>query len=333
MTDFDPAAIERWALGYLNQLSAAGRRGVLMGGSIARGQQWAHSDLEAGLLVDVPDPSIPYFNVDSGRGVEVIQLVGPDLIKQLDEVEGGDLTAVSAWPIQMYKARVISDPTGLLTRFVAQFDCHLFSPYVVRMKLAHHAAEATHALDRARVLVAAGRIRGALCEVRIAMNEVVLALHWSFGELPRSQSRVDSRLRDLTTRRGLPEFYALYRDVFELDTTDEVVKRNWPAMKERVLQIAAIWRARAFFETAVDGTFSWGENGGIISVYRLYIPIVGRPDAGIFDSLDEPGWAVANVGLLRFLGLASASAKTVSRLCERIDHARTAIKAHRLPST
>lgn len=333
MTDFDPAAIERWALGYLNRLSGAGMRGVLLGGSIARGQQWAHSDLEAGLLVDVADPSMPYFNVDSGRGVEVIQLVGPDLIKQLEEVEGGDLSAVSAWPIQMYKARVISDPTGLLTRFIAQFDSHLFSPSVVRMKLVHHVTKATHALDKARALVAVDRTRGALCEVRNAMNEAVLALHWSLGELPRSHNRVDSRLRDLTTRHGLPEFYALYRDVFELDTADEVIKRDWPVVKERVLEIASAWRARAFFETAVDGTFSWGENGGIISIHRLFIPIMGRPDGGIFGSLDEPDWASANPGLLQFLGLASASAKTVSRLAERIDHALMAIKTHRLPPT
>ena len=326
MAAFDPADIERWALGYLNRLSDAGRRGVLMGGSIARGQQWAHSDLEAGLLVDGPDPSIPYFNVDFDRGVEVIQLIGPDLNKQLDEVESGDLGAVAAWPIQLYQARVISDPSGVLTRFVAQFDRHLFSPAVVRMKLAHHAAVATRALTRARVLVATERIRAAVCEARIAMNEVVLALHWSLGELPRSHDRVDSRLRDLTTRHGWPEFYALYREVFELDTTDEVVRTVWPAVKSHVLQIAAGWRASAFFETAVDGTFSWGENGGIISVYRLFIPIVGRPDTGIFDSLDEPGWAAANAGLLQFLGLATASAQTVSRLAERIEHALAQIR-------
>jgi hypothetical protein len=293
MTDFDPAAIERWALDYLHRLSDAGRRGVLLGGSIARGQQWAHSDLEAGLLVEVRDPALSYFNVDSGRGVEVIQLVGPDLITQVDEVEGGDLSAVSVWPIQLYQARVISDPTGLLTRFVAQFDRHLFSPSVVRTKLAHHATKATQALDRARALVAADRARGALCEARTAMNEAVLALHWSLGELPRSHNRVDSRLRDLTTRHGRPEFYALYREVFELNTADEVIRRDWPVVKERVLEITSAWRARAFFETAVDGSFSWGENGGIISIYRLFVPIIGRSDAGFFDSLDEPGWAAA----------------------------------------
>ena len=327
MTDFDPAAIERWALDYLHRLSDAGRRGVLLGGSIARGQQWAHSDLEAGLLVDVRDPALSYFNVDSGRGVEVIQLVGPDLSKQLAEVEGGDVSVVSTWPIQLYQARVISDPTGLLTRFVTQFDRHLFSPHVVRMKFAHHANKATQVLDRARALLAADRIRGALCEVRQAMNEAVLALHWSLGELPRSHNRVDSRLRDLTTRHGLPEFYALYREVFELDTADDVIRRDWPVVKERVLEIASAWQARAFFETAVDGTFSWGENGGIISIYRLFIPIVGRPGAGIFDALDEPGWAAANLELVRFLGLASADAITVLRLAGRIEEALAAIKA------
>lgn len=75
MTDFDPTEIERWAIGYLNRLADGGRHGVLLGGSIARGQQWAHSDLEAGLLVEAADPSIPYFNVDSGRGVEISSLL------------------------------------------------------------------------------------------------------------------------------------------------------------------------------------------------------------------------------------------------------------------
>ena len=326
MTDFDPAAIERWALGYLDRLSDNGKRGVLLGGSIARGQQWAHSDLEAGLLVEAADPSIPYFNVDSGRGVEVIQLIEPDLLKQLAAIENGDLTAVSVWPIQLYQARVISDPTGVLKQFVTRFDRHLFSPDVVRMKLAHHATRAAQRLERARALISEDRTRAALCEVRQAMNEAVLALHWSLGELPRSHNRVDSRLRDLTTRHGRPEIYALYREVFELDTADQAIRQAWPVVKERVLEIASAWRARAFFETAVDGTFSWGENGGIISVYRLFIPIIGGADGSIFNSLDDPLWAEAHPELLQFLGLRSAGAHNVSRLVERIDDALVAIK-------
>jgi hypothetical protein len=76
-THFDPAAIEQWALTYLDRLSDGGRRGVLLGGSIARGQQWEHSDLEGGLLVAAPDSSIPYFNVDSERGWKSSSLSRP----------------------------------------------------------------------------------------------------------------------------------------------------------------------------------------------------------------------------------------------------------------
>lgn len=324
MTDFDPAAIERWALGYLHRLSDGGKHGVLLGGSIARGQQWAHSDLEAGLLVEAPDPSLSYFNVDAGRGVEIIQLVGPELTKQLEEVERGELTAISKWPIQLYRARVISDPTGLLAGFVAQFDRHLFSPAVVQLKLAHHANRVAQNLEKARGHVAAGRPRAALCDLRHAMNEAVLALHWSFGELPRSHSRVDSRLRDLTTRHGRPEFYALYRDVFELDAADEVIRREWPVVKEQVLQITSAWRAREFFETAVDGTFSWGENSSILSIHRLFVPLIGGP--GVIDSLDDPGWAATNASLVRFLGLETANAEAVSRRAGQIEQALVALR-------
>jgi hypothetical protein len=48
--------------------------GVIMGGSLARGQEWRHSDLELGILVEVRDATLPYFNVMAGRGVEAIQL-------------------------------------------------------------------------------------------------------------------------------------------------------------------------------------------------------------------------------------------------------------------
>lgn len=328
MTDFDPAAIERWAVDYLKRLSDGGTHGVLLGGSIARGQQWAHSDLEAGLLVETNDDSIPYFNVDSGRGVEVIQLVAPTLRKQLDDVEQGDLSAVATWPIQMFQARIISDPTGLLTRFVTLFDAQLFSPSVTRLKLAHHLAKSTNALNKARELVIADQPRAALCEIRIAMNEAVLALHWSLGELPRSHNRVDSRLRDLTTRHGLPQFYALYRDVFELDTTEEVIANDWPVVKDTVLRIASDWQARLFFETAVDGTFSWGENGGIISIHRLFIPMIGRSGTGLLCRLDEYEWSMANRHLLRFLGMASIDAQAASRLIARVDSALSAIHRH-----
>lgn len=263
--------------------------------------------------------------------MEIIQLVAPDLTNQLDLVEGGDLSSLVLWPIQMYKARVISDPTGLLTRFVAQFDRHLFSPEAVRLKRDQHAARAVQKLEKTRALLAANRPLGALCEVRNAMNDVVLALYWVLGELPRSHNRVESRLRDLTARHGQPELHALFRDVYELASTEESIKDDWPVVRERVHELASLWRARAFFETAVDGSFSWGENDSIISVHRLFVPILGG-DAGIFDLLDSAVWVAANPALVRFLGLAAATTESVSQLADRVEAALREIKTRRLLS-
>ena len=64
LTDLEKSAIDQWATGYCQQVAATRSAGVLLGGSIARGEQWKHSDLELGLLVDEADPKIPYFNVD-----------------------------------------------------------------------------------------------------------------------------------------------------------------------------------------------------------------------------------------------------------------------------
>jgi hypothetical protein len=103
----------------------------------------------------------------------------------------------------LYRARVVHDsPSGLLSRFVAAFDRHLFAPEVARLKIQEHATSAADALGRARGLLADGKPRAACSEARLAMNDAFLVLHRRLGELPQSQNRTDSRPRHLTARRG-----------------------------------------------------------------------------------------------------------------------------------
>jgi hypothetical protein len=64
----------------------------------------------------------------------------------------------------------------------------------------------------------------ALAMIRAAMSERILTLQWELGELARSQSRADTRRRALTNRHGLTAFYALFRDVFDLDSTDTAIR-------------------------------------------------------------------------------------------------------------
>lgn len=81
--------------------------------------------------------------------------------------------------------------------------------------------------------------------------------------------------------------------------------------KRHVLELADIDGAAEFFDTAVDGTFSWGQNGEIIAAYRLYIPMYGRPGASVFTSLDDQAWADENRPLLGFLGLVQGRTRKV----------------------
>lgn len=317
--------ITRWAEDYASGLAEGlGHGGVAIGGSIARDQHWAHSDLEIGALVDQRDPAVTHFNVDQGRGVEIFQLERGRLESEIAQVEAGDPTPVAGWPIQLWRCRVTHDPSGLFGRFAVTFEKQLFSPAVVRLKIRQHAAAFENALAEARTWLADTRPRAALTMARAAMNERILLLHWRYGELPRSQNRTDSRFRTLARTHGLPADYELFRCVFGVDTADAAIAQAWPICRQQVLDLTGLWEgnnSRQFFTVAVDSNFTWGENGGIICVYRLYVPIVGGPDAGIIKMLDDPDWSAVNGPLLQFLGVENATVELVSSIIDRLERA------------
>ena len=321
-TDSWRSEIERWAYDYAERLAVGlGREGVAIGGSIARGQHWQHSDLEIGILVDQADPTVTHFSADSGRGVEIFQLESERLASELAKVEGGDLAPIGGWPLQLWRCRVTHDPSGLLSRFAAAFEQHLFSATVLDLKLRTHGQEFDRTLAESRRLLVQGRPRAAMTMARAAMNERILALHWQSGELPRSQNRTDSRFRSLSERYGLESDYQLFRDVFALDSAEAAIRHAWPVCRQQVLTLTELWEganSREFFTVAVDSDFTWGENAGIVCVYRLYIPRMGGPAHGILGLLDDSNWGRSNEALLRFLGLDTSTEETVAALITRL---------------
>lgn len=311
-----------WAEGYAGRLAAdLGRGGVVIGGSIARDQSWEHSDLEVGVLVDELDPQVPHFGTDAGRGVETFQLRRPDLKRQLERVRGGDLEPVAGWPIQLWRGRVTHDPSGLLEDFVTQFERHLFSPDVLARKLRAHRAAVEDSLARSADLLASGRPRAALSLTRLAMNELIQMSYWRHQELPRSQNRTASRFRALAEAHGLDELYALFVEVFALDEIAAAITVAWPHCREQVLALSELSggpATRQFFTVAVDSNFEWGEDDGIICVYRLYVPLMGGPDRGILSKLDDEAWCDSNRPLLQFLGLQDPSQQALESMRMRL---------------
>ena len=317
--------LHEWANQFTAQLAQRpGVLGVMIGGSLARGQEWRHSDLETGILVESKDESLPYFNVHEGRGVEIIQLIRPDLVTQLDQIAAGDLSPVADWRIQLWEGRLVHDPTGLLAQFKTQFDRHLFSDVVLGQRQAELGKLIDARLAAARQLLGEDRPVAALVELRQAMNHLILVAHWARRELPRSQNRTDSRLRSLCQRHDIMPFYDLYRDVFGLADTQAVIADVWPAVRDQVLEITRLWgdSARDFFDHAVDSQFLWGEDAGILTVYRLYVPIIGGEDRAIQSKLDDSEWQTTNHNLLQFLGLAEIRARRVSEQMAELERWR-----------
>ena len=309
------AALHEWAGAVTAQLARRpGVLGVMIGGSLARGQEWRHSDLELGVLVESKDDTLPYFNVYDGRGVEIIQLIRPDLQTQLRQIGAGDVSPIAAWRIQLWQGRLVHDPTGLLAQFKAQFDRQLFTDAVIGQRLADLSQLIDAKLAAARQWLSQARPAAALVELRQAMNNLILVAHWVCGELPRSQNRTDSRLRALCQRHDLMPFYQFYRDIFAVADTETVIATVWPTVRAQVLEITRLWgdSARDFFIHAVDSQFQWGEDAGILTVYRLYIPIIGGPDKAIHPHLDEPAWQQEHHALLTFLGLNDVPAAQVT---------------------
>jgi hypothetical protein len=311
--------LHAWADGVLQSFVARDDvRGVALGGSLARGMEWKHSDIEMAVLVEQRLADLGYFNIYDGRGVEVFQFVEAELADWLAKAEQDPLT-VANWPIQMYKCRIISDPTGLLTRFKTRFDAILFEPAVVAAKRDKELVAFDREFAVARADLDEGKPLTALAQLRFAFNELILAFYWLHGILPRSQNRTDSRLRTHCRRLNRMDFYELFVDVYDLHMPAGRARRLLAECRGEVDDIVSGFGPKApdFFRYAVDGEFRWGETKGILAVHRLYVPWALRrfkQQEGIFD---DAGWRAGHAALAEFVGLDRPDPALTGDLIER----------------
>jgi hypothetical protein len=300
--------------------------GVALGGSLARGTEWKHSDIEMAILVEQRLPEFGYFNIFDGRGVEVFQFVEAEMRDWLAKAEQDPL-AVVGWPIQMYKCRVVSDPTELLTRFKATFDALLFQPAVVQAKRDRELAAFDRELAVAQADLEGGKPLTALAQLRFAFNELILAFYWQHCILPRSQNRTGSRLRIHCRRLGRMDFYDLFIDVYDLHMSAPRARQLLAACRREVDDIVSGFGPQAadFFRDAVDGEFRWGETKGILTVHRLYIPWALRRFKQQEGAFDDPAWRTAHAALTEFVGLDRPDPALTEQLMERTHAFRIAL--------
>ena len=299
--------------------------GIAIGGSLARGMEWRHSDVEVGIVVTEHIPDVGHFNVRERRGFEVFQFVESDWLEELRRARV-DPTAVLQWPIQMYRCRIVFDAAGIFRQFKEIFDAALFQPAVVSAQLALVLARFDAAYVGARRDLRAGYPLSALAGLRDAFNNLILAFYWRHGMLPRSQTRTAALLRIECRRLGTPEFYELFRQVYALSESVQRARDLLEACRDDVERAVEVWGpgAPGFFRYAVDGYFEWGIHHSVLTVHRLCVPICVRAVAGQERVFDDSAWREEHLATCAFLGLMPAEAERAPALFERVAEARAA---------
>lgn len=302
--------------------------GVAIGGSIARGTEWLHSDVELGLLVESPLADVGYFHVVDRRGYEAIQLAAPKWREKIDRAEIDPL-AVAGWPPQLFECRIVHDPSGWFARFKRTMDALLMRDDVRAMRVKLECLACDKTLTAARDDLAARRPFAAIARARQAINHVLLALYWSHGVLPRSQNRCELLLRETCERFGRSDVHATFVDVYDLEPFDEDEARSWLRdARPDIDRIALAWGvgAPAFFRHACDGELAWGVGRSILAVHRLCLPQCLRA-AGHAASLDDPAWRGEHASLVRLLGLADEVEPRAASILDRVAATRATIGA------
>jgi hypothetical protein len=291
--------------------------GIAMGGSMARGAEWQHSDVEMAIVVRDRIANLGYFNVVDGRGVELFQFVQAQ----------DDPNVVATWPIQMYQCRIIYDAAGIFGPFKEIFDATLFQPATVKAKRDCELARFDELFEQGRQELRDGFAVSALASLRLAFNSLILAYYWQHGILPRSQNRTEVLLRAHCKRLGHPAFYQLFRDVFGLEESTKRARTLIEACRADIESAVAIWGAEApaFFRHAVDGNFEWGIARSILTVYRLYVPSCVRSAQGQEHVFDDDSWCDQHAALRTFLGFSGWQSGGVASLFERAADMRVSL--------
>lgn len=287
-----------------NQFSNKERiQGVAIGGSIGRGETWKHSDLELCILVEDYIDDFQYFNFIQEMGVEIIQLKKDDMVKfiETDHMEDSNILEI---PIQIYKCKIVYDPSGLLHHFKRKYDVLLFHERIRKMKADEALLHAGNRLTQAKKLMMDGNYKTALAHLRIGLNDMLLGTYWANGILPRSQNRTIHLLKKNGAILGHNKLYYAFLQIYCLSNhTEAEMKNRVFKAREDILKLAAEgWGTNAseFLRKAVDSNFEWGHPRSVVYVYKWCVHLLlgnNLQNDAIYEDFNSAAYHELNVFL------------------------------------
>ncbi|MFC0212966.1 hypothetical protein ACFFK0_10960 [Paenibacillus chartarius] len=299
--------------------------GVAFGGSLGRGVAWKHSDLELCLLVEEKIEEYGHFNVIEGMGVEIFQFPRSQIERFLAEFVEPDVSVLD-FRIQIYGCKIVYDPSGLLARFKETFDWSLFHENVTRLKVGESLRRADDRLAKAKTLLQRRHVRTSLAQLRIGLNDLILATYWQHGMLPRSQNRTEYFLRKHISLFGHEHLYKAFIRTFCLDQPLSRMKLLFRAAKPDIYSVAdSTWGGSTsqFLQEAVDGNLEWGHEKSILYVNKYCIHVMQcLAQAAEENVYDQEAYVQRYGELYRFLDMDQVDHEQVEEMVRMFEKAR-----------
>ncbi|WP_139995135.1 nucleotidyltransferase domain-containing protein [Paenibacillus paridis] len=298
---------------------------VAIGGSLARGMAWKHSDLELCVLVDQHLPELQYFNYMENIGVEIIQ-VSKQQVEDFLMEESLSNEAVLRFPIQIYKCRIVHDPSGLMAKFKAAYDDTLFDPAVTAKKREQALESVDQRYALAESMLSGGFPNTALAHLRLASNDLLLAYYWHYLILPRSQNRTVYLLKQNAERFGFVDFYHTFIHIFGLNQPLPAMKQDLFQAQNEIYQVANTgWGSNAvlFLQNAVDHNLEWGYDKSILYVYKWCVHLLQTGKLEERDVYDHEQFKADYPKLFPFLDFDKWTSEEIRGLFDRFYEARS----------
>ena len=172
-----------------------------------------------------------------------------------------------------------------------------------------------------------GSVNTSLANLRMAVNELLLAYYWHYGILPRSQNRTVYLLKKNSKIIGNDILYNAFVDIFCLKKQLNEMKIKLGAAKEEIRKVSKTWGDGAFefLEKAVDIDLEWGYRQSITYVYKWCMHLLHIGDIKTGDYCDSKDFINEFPNLNVFLDFDGLTKSKLRHMMEQYLRARKII--------
>jgi predicted nucleotidyltransferase len=196
--------------------------GIVISGSLARGNVWEGSDVDLHVLWDSEGQESYVEGMFTSFTDDFVLRWDEDMLINIHDEYVGDVESIigdvnrlcgSELPDQVYGCEVVFDPHGMWTRYKSVIDSIRFEPEFIAKKVDFHIQQALTLISKAEKSLALEDYASAVFHAQRAAIEVAFGATVECGGLIRSAQRFPENLKALAEKHGLEGLYERFRTI------------------------------------------------------------------------------------------------------------------------